>query len=177
VDLSGAVITADAVNIDFPHVSQVARIRRDGYDASGALTSKEIVHAVTSLDSGRASAADLAKFARGQWEIESVHWLRSLGVCSLLRPVAPECLTESFCNTSCECGARCRRCSEARPARTCNKCNTLRGDGEKLIRHLTAMATLRNLAISLLYLNVTEITRTLQAIARDRNRILDYLPL
>ena len=40
------------------------------------------------------------------------------------------------------------------------------------------MATLRNLAISLLYLNgVTEITRTLQVIARDRNRILNYLPL
>jgi hypothetical protein len=32
--------------------------------------------------------------------------------------------------------------------------------------------------ISLLYLNdVTGITRTLQAIARDRNRILDYLLL
>ena len=41
-----------------------------------------------------------------------------------------------------------------------------------------AMATLRNLAVSLLYLNgVNEITRTLQAIARDRNRLLDYLPL
>jgi hypothetical protein len=40
------------------------------------------------------------------------------------------------------------------------------------------MATLRNLAIGLLYLaGVTEITRTLQAIARDRNRLLDYLPL
>jgi hypothetical protein len=40
------------------------------------------------------------------------------------------------------------------------------------------MATLRNLAISLLYLNgVKEITRTLQAITRDRNRILHYLPL
>jgi hypothetical protein len=35
-----------------------------------------------------------------------------------------------------------------------------------------------NLGISLLYLSgVTEITRTLQAIGRDRNRILDYLPL
>jgi hypothetical protein len=41
-----------------------------------------------------------------------------------------------------------------------------------------AMATLRNLGISPLYLSgVTEITRTLQAIGRDRNRILDYLPL
>ena len=37
---------------------------------------------------------------------------------------------------------------------------------------------MRNLAVSLLYLNgVKEISRTLQAIARDRNRILDYLPL
>jgi hypothetical protein len=40
------------------------------------------------------------------------------------------------------------------------------------------MATLRNLAVSLLYLNgVKEVTRTLQAITRDRNRLLDYLPL
>jgi hypothetical protein len=40
------------------------------------------------------------------------------------------------------------------------------------------MATFRNLAISLLYLaGVAEITRTLQAIGRDRNRILSYLPL
>jgi hypothetical protein len=40
------------------------------------------------------------------------------------------------------------------------------------------MATLRNLAVSLLYINgVKEISRTLQAIARDRNRLLDYLPL
>jgi hypothetical protein len=40
------------------------------------------------------------------------------------------------------------------------------------------MATLRNLAISLLYLaGVKEVTRTLQAIACDRNRMLDYLPL
>jgi hypothetical protein len=43
---------------------------------------------------------------------------------------------------------------------------------------LHATATLRNLAISLLYLSgVTQITRTLQAIARDRNRAVDYLPL
>ncbi len=37
---------------------------------------------------------------------------------------------------------------------------------------------MRNLAISLLYLaGVKEVTRTLQAIARDRTRMLDYLPL
>jgi hypothetical protein len=40
------------------------------------------------------------------------------------------------------------------------------------------MATFRNLAISLLHLSgVTEITRTLQAITRDRNRLLKFLPL
>jgi hypothetical protein len=39
-------------------------------------------------------------------------------------------------------------------------------------------ATLRNLAISLLYLaGVKEVVRTIQAIARDRTRMLDYLPL
>ena len=57
--------------VDFPHVSRVARIRRDGYDADGQLISKEIVHAVTSLDAQQASAAGLAKIARGQWGIEN----------------------------------------------------------------------------------------------------------
>jgi hypothetical protein len=40
------------------------------------------------------------------------------------------------------------------------------------------MATLRNIAVSLLYhADVTEITRTLQSITRDRTRMLSYLPL
>jgi len=130
-----SVWVTGAGTIDFPHVRQVARIRRDGYDASGAQASKEIVHAVTSLDGNQASAADLAKLARGQWGIESVHWLRDTAY--------------------------------AEDANT-----GYAGNGPQ------AMATLRNLAISLLYLSgVTEITRTLQAIARDRNRVLDYLPL
>ena len=124
-----------AGDIDFPHVSRVARIRRDGYDSDGTLISKEIVHAVTSLDENQASAADLAKLARGQWGIESVHWLRDT--------------------------------AWAEDANT-----GYAGNGPQ------AMATLRNLAVSLLYLSgVTETTRTLQAIARDRNRVLDYLPL
>jgi predicted transposase YbfD/YdcC len=130
-----SVWVTGAGNIDFPHVRQVARIQRDGYDASGAQASKEIVHAVTSLDGNQASAADLAKLARGQWGIESVHWLRDTAY--------------------------------AEDANT-----GYAGNGPQ------AMATLRNLAISLLYLSgVTEITRALQAIARDRNRVLDYLPL
>jgi len=124
-----------AAGIDFPHVTRVARIRRDRYDRNGALLSKEIVHAVTSLDEKHASVADLAEYARGQWGIESVHWLRDTAY-------------EEDANTG------------------------YAGNGPQV------MATLRNLAISLLYLSgVTEITRTLQAIGRDRNRVLDYLPL
>lgn len=39
------------------------------------------------------------------------------------------------------------------------------------------MATWRNIAIGLLYLaEVTQVARTLQAIGRDRTRILSYLP-
>ena len=124
-----------AEGIDFPHVTRIARIRRDRYDIDGALISKEIVHAVTSLDGERASAADLARIARGQWGIESVHWVRDTAYAE-----------------------------DASTGYT--------GNG------LQVTATLRNLAISLLYLSgVTEITRTLQAIGRDRNRILSYLPL
>ena len=130
-----SIWVTDAGDIDFPHVARMARIRRDGYDADGRLISKEIVHAVTSLDAGQASAAGLAKIARGQWGIESVHWLRDT--------------------------------AWAEDANT-----GYAGNGPQV------MATLRNLAISLLYLSgVKEVTRTLQAIARDRARMLEYLPL
>ena len=126
---------ADAGDLDFPQVTRVARIRRDRYDITGALISKEIVHAVTSLDEDRASAADLAAIARGQWGIESVHWLRDTA------------WTEDA-NTG------------------------YAGNGPQV------MATFRNIAVSLLYhAGVTEITRTLQAITRDRTRMLSYLPL
>ena len=72
-----SIWAADAGDIDFPQVTRVARIRRDRYDADGRLVSKEIVHAVTSLDAKKASAEALAGIARGQWGIESVHWVRS----------------------------------------------------------------------------------------------------
>ena len=125
----------DAGDLDFPQVTRVARIRRDRYDITGVLISKEIVHAVTSLDEDRASAADLAAIARGQWGIESVHWLRDTA------------WTEDA-NTG------------------------YAGNGPQV------MATFRNIAVSLLYhAGVTEITRTLQAITRDRTRMLSYLPL
>jgi predicted transposase YbfD/YdcC len=130
-----SIWVADAGHIDFPQVKRIARIRRDRYDADGALVSKEIVHAVTSLDAEKASPEALAGIARGQWGIESVHWVRDTA-------------WDEDANTA------------------------YSGNGPQ------AMAALRNLAVSLLYLaGVKEVTRTLQAIARDRNRLLDYLPL
>jgi predicted transposase YbfD/YdcC len=124
-----------AGSLDFPHAARVARIRRDGYDITGTLISKEIVHAVTSLDADRAGAVDLAHIARGQWGIESAHWLRDT--------------------------------AWAEDANT-----GYTGNGPQV------MATLRNIAISLLHLaGITKITRTLQAISRDRTRVLSVIPL
>lgn len=125
----------DASDLDFPHASQAVRIRRDRYDLDGTLISKEIVHAVTSLDADHAGPAGLAGIARGQWGIESVHWLRDT--------------------------------AWAEDANT-----GYAGNGPQV------MATFRNIAVSLLYLaGITEITRTLQAIGRDRTRLLSYLPI
>jgi predicted transposase YbfD/YdcC len=126
---------ADAEGLDFPHVKRAVRIRRDGYDVAGTLIAKEIVHAVTTLGAGRATPADLASLARGQWGIESVHWVRDTAYLE-----------------------------DADTGYT--------GSGPQ------TMATCRNIAISLLYLaGVTEVIRTLQAIGRDRTRMLAYLPL
>ena len=130
-----SIWVTSAVGVDFPHASQVIRIRRDGYDIAGAPISKEVVHAITSLDADRARPADLARIARGQWGIESVHWLRD----TAYREDSGTAYTGS---------------------------------------EPQVMATCRNIAISLLYLaGATAINRTLQAIGRDRTRMLSYLPL
>jgi hypothetical protein len=124
----------------FPHAAQAFLIERTVRDPHGGkLRSAVAALGITSRTAGRGGTPEvIAAAARGHWDIEALHHVRSPGVPSLLRDVALECPTESSCNTSRECGARCRRCSEARPARTCNKCNTLRGDGEKLIKDLPA---------------------------------------
>lgn len=93
------------------------------------------MHAVTSLDVGRAGPHNLAVIARGQWGTESVHRLRD----TAYRDDSDTGYT---------------------------------GNGAQ------ALATCRNIAISVLYLTgVTQIARTLQAIGRDRTRMLSYLPL
>jgi predicted transposase YbfD/YdcC len=74
VERSIWVTAAD--DIDFPYAAQIARIRRDVYDLAGRRVSKEIVHAITSLDSDHADPVMLAGLAQGQWGIESIHWIR-----------------------------------------------------------------------------------------------------
>jgi hypothetical protein len=67
---------------------------------------------VTSLTAGRTTPAELAGLIRGHWQVETHHWIRSVGVLELLHDVALERFTERFRNTSATCGACCRRCSE-----------------------------------------------------------------
>jgi predicted transposase YbfD/YdcC len=124
-----------AGGIEFPHAAQVLRIRRDTYDTGGTAITKEIVHGITSLDAARGTPGILAGLTRGQWGIESVHWVRDTAY--------REDASTGYA-----------------------------GNGPQV------MATLRNIAVSLLYLaGITEITRTLQSISRDRNRVLGILPL
>jgi predicted transposase YbfD/YdcC len=141
-DLDGAVVTADAASAQRDTAAHIAGNEEDG--GRGSAYFLFVKGNQPKLQGNRArrhqpgqdqtSPADLAKLARGQWGIESVHSLRDTA-------------NDEDANTG------------------------YAGNGPQ------AMATLRNLA-SLLYLSgVTEITRTLQTIARDRNRVLDYLPL
>jgi hypothetical protein len=57
---------------------------------------------------------------------------------SMSRDVAPERSAESFCNRSRGCSARCCRCSEARPARTCHMHDNLTGNDELITPPLPA---------------------------------------
>lgn len=73
------VRVAPAVGIDFPHASQVLRIRRDRGGLDGMWTSKEIVFGITSLTADRATPAHLAGHARGHWSIENqLHYIRDV---------------------------------------------------------------------------------------------------
>jgi predicted transposase YbfD/YdcC len=66
-------------NVDFPHAAQVMRIVRYRGGVDGQRTSKEVVHAITSLPPERADAARLAGLIRGHWSIEnSVHHVRDV---------------------------------------------------------------------------------------------------
>jgi predicted transposase YbfD/YdcC len=63
-------------DLPFPHVSQVMLIERHVSDLDGNPVSAVAALGVASPATDRASAADLARHVRGQWAIESLHWLR-----------------------------------------------------------------------------------------------------
>jgi len=101
-------------DLPFPHVSQAYLIERHVTALDGTPLSDVAALGVTSLDATRASPAALAGLVRGQWTIESLHWLRSPAV---PQPVARRCNQThdgNFCNTPPWVCARCRCWSEAR---------------------------------------------------------------
>jgi predicted transposase YbfD/YdcC len=63
-------------DLPFPHVSQAYLIERHVTTLDGRPLSDVAALGVTSLDATRASPAVLARLVRGQWAIESLHWLR-----------------------------------------------------------------------------------------------------
>ena len=63
-------------DLPFPHVSQVFLIERYVTGLRGEPVSAVAALGVASPETGRASPADLARYVRQQWSIESLHWIR-----------------------------------------------------------------------------------------------------
>ncbi len=63
-------------DLPFPHVSQAYLIERHVTALDGTPLSDVAALGVTSLDATRASPETIAALVRGQWAIESLHWLR-----------------------------------------------------------------------------------------------------
>jgi predicted transposase YbfD/YdcC len=63
-------------DLPVPHVGQAWLIERYVTDLTGTPTSAIAALGVTNLQAHRASPADLARFVRNHWGIESLHWLR-----------------------------------------------------------------------------------------------------
>jgi len=63
-------------DLPFPHVSQVFLIERYVTGLHGQPVSAVAALGVASPEPGQADAADLARYVREQWSIESLHWLR-----------------------------------------------------------------------------------------------------
>ena len=63
-------------DLPFPHVSQVFLVERYVTDLHGQQISAVAALGVASPEPEQADAADLARYVREQWSIESLHWLR-----------------------------------------------------------------------------------------------------
>jgi predicted transposase YbfD/YdcC len=69
--------TADSKGINYPHLSQVACIRREVFDSAGVKISKDVAILMTSAKQERMTAAELNRHARNHWSIENQsHYIR-----------------------------------------------------------------------------------------------------
>lgn len=66
-----------ATDIDFPHLEQIACIRRDTWTLDGTPIGKEFAFPITSASTEKATAADINIHVRNHWGIEGKsHWVR-----------------------------------------------------------------------------------------------------
>jgi hypothetical protein len=63
-------------DLPFPHVNHVFLIERYVSDLRGRPISAVAALGLASPEAGQASPADLARYVREQWSIESLHWIR-----------------------------------------------------------------------------------------------------
>ena len=63
-------------DLPFPHVSQVFLIERYVTGLRGEPISAVAALGIASPEADQASPADLARYVRQQWSIESLHWMR-----------------------------------------------------------------------------------------------------
>lgn len=63
-------------DLPFPHVTQVFLIERAVTDLAGQPLSNVAILGVTSMTPSRGHPARIAEAVRGQWTIESLHWIR-----------------------------------------------------------------------------------------------------
>ena len=63
-------------DLPFPHVNQVFLVERAVTDPTGAPLSNVAIFGVTGLTAQQVTPALLAQAVRGQWGIESLHWIR-----------------------------------------------------------------------------------------------------
>ena len=69
-------LTVSGLGLDFPHVTQAAKIVRYRVDVKTGKITRKTVYVITDLPSTTASPQLIAQLARSQWEIEAVHHVR-----------------------------------------------------------------------------------------------------
>jgi predicted transposase YbfD/YdcC len=69
-------LTVTGLGLDFPHVTQAAKIVRYRVDVKTGNITRKTVYVITDLPSTTASPQLIAQLARSQWEIEAMHHVR-----------------------------------------------------------------------------------------------------